>query len=444
MRILQKAAGVLVILALGLFAIYFYKKSKASLPQNSTYKFQKLPQEIGARVTFFNPITKEKKKLEILFSDVLDEHYKTLLEKQRELLIVAAYEQLIVPKLPQTPVVTFGGTPLKRPLQNVCSQYSRYCEGINGIAFIPSQKSFLRIDQDHFELQDIHQNTVPLLAVKTEVLNYILSKVDDALRTQALYLLAKAMSIPVQTLIREKIINESSLEKFAHSELKEIYGDSSMGHEKQMLPAIREMIKNKIINEYLFKNHFQLPIVVNVEKPSYDFNIRWDWTPYFGELQKTSVPVVLFADIFSDASKNAIKQLLIYRSTKTVGVFGFRPFFNPKDPLQLLAAGVTMCVWAKSKNTFWTYLEKALTIDRFHLEEELYRVVGEVGGDAASIKKCVLSREVEPVVNYHQQSAEFYKIINAPVLFVGQEVHIGPISALDFKKILYRQTKARP
>lgn len=423
---------------------FFLKKKKLRTNSLSVYIFKSLPQEQAAQVIFKNPLSQKKETIVVSFSDVLDEHYKSLVEKKNELLVLAAYEQLISSRSQPSSRVILGLPQPQRPFRNVCVQYGVVCNQNVDIQFNHQQHSFLKIDDKTFELIDLNQNTVPLLAVKTEILNYLLSKIDQTLRTKALYFLAKKNKSTVDQYIETQVISTARLDSLVRDVIFNQYKQTPVSEQKKLVEWLKTTITQEEVNQHLQKNYFQLPILVNVEKPSYSFDIRWDWTPYFGEVSRGIPQVILFADLFNDASHNLLRSFLKFKTKNPMARFGFRPFFNAQDPFQFLAAEISMCVWSKSPKTFWDYLEKSLNIDRSKIEEELYRVVNESGGDSAVIKKCLLAREVKPVVEYHQQSALFYKIINAPVLFVGQEVHVGPMSEIDFKKTLHRQSKARP
>lgn len=438
---LKNTVVAVVILLVGVGGYFFLSKRGAKAPERAqdAYKFTALGSGVAAQVSLKNPQLNGNKDISISFQEVLDEHYKSLLGKKNELLFLAGYEQFVKPKLASVKRVSFKLEKPKRPLAEVCSQYGVDCQKIGIIEFNPLQKEFLVLDGEVVGVQQLQQKTVPLLAVKTEILNYILQKVDEIIRTKMLYLISKELQLTAQNFIENKIITAAELTALADKELKRLIPDLPANEKSRHLQWVRDLKKNEATDIYIQKNHLELPILVNVDQPQNDFKTRWEWTPYFGAKPGKAISVVLFVDFFSDASRTAIRNFLRYKAYDYNATFGLRPYFSKNDQLQWVAAEVSMCMWVKQPQVFWTYLEKALTASRDTVEGDLYKAIENAGGNVETIKKCVLSRDMKKVVEYHLQSAEYLKIINPPVVFVGNEVVVGPLGNSDFEKMLLRQ-----
>lgn len=421
-----------------IFYGFFYKKNKV-LNSNTIYKFVILPVGTAAKVEFKNPIAQKSEDIIVLFEDILDNHYQSLLQKKEELLFLAAYEQWIKPNAGTYKKISFNSTKPKRDLLQICVQYGVSCLNTERIRFDSKQNDFLLLDGKKHQLSQLQTNTVPLLAVQTEILNYLSQKIDERIRNKVLYFRAKFKKQTVNDIVASEIISREELIK--KTELFVVSQNTNLKAEvhKDIFNGIAENIKNEEVDKHIHKNYLVLPISVNIERPSHDFQTKWDWTPYFGKKPGQALKIILFADFFTDASKVAIKNVLKLKHEKNSITVGFRPYFKDQDQLQRLTAEVAMCVWSLYPEFFWSFLEKILSLQKNNLEEGLYKNVIDVGASLETIKQCALSRKMEKIIDYHLQSAQYLKIINTPVIFVGQEVHVGPLSSLDFKKMINRQ-----
>lgn len=437
----KKYVAIIVwtIVAVGGFFIWQKLTDKTPVRTKSSYTFASLPPEVAAQVEFKNSGFNDGKPFVIPFENVLDEHYKSLNTKKQELLFLAAYEQLIKPNAGANKKSILNIPAPQRKLEEVCTQYGVACENLSDISFVPTQKDFAVVDGQSFSLKDLKQDTVPLLAVKTEILNHVLSRIDEKIRTKLLYALAKEAGQPVQEYIQAKIISATDLAMLSEQELLRVQPDLPKEARKPLLQAMSETKKNEAIDLYLQKNAIELPMKINIDKPKNDFKTRWEWTPYFGEQAGKGIDVILFADFFNDASRTSIRNFLKYQKFDYGATFGFRPYFKKEDQFQWLAAEITMCVWSEQKKVFWQFLERSLFAKKDTVEADFYKAIQDVGGNMESAKRCALSRSMQKVVEYHIQSAQYLKIINTPVVFVGNEVHVGPLSSSDFEKMLLRQ-----
>lgn len=430
--------AVAVLLGAGVF-LFFTKKGIGRRAQTAVYTFTSLPAGVAAQVELKDSTLTGQSVLTIHFEDILDEHYKSLVGKQQELLFLAGYEQFLKPRASTFKTASFKLQKPARPISQVCSQYGIPCERASDISFDPQQKDFLVMDKETFALGKLEQNTVPLLGVKSEVLNYLLQRIDENARAKLFYFLAKKDKIDIQEYFEQKILSEKDLEAISLQELVRQNPQITSSEKTAALGWMKDVKKNQAIDEHLRTNMFNLPIKVNIEKPSHDFKTRWDWTPFFGEKPGSAVDVVLFVDAFSDASRSAVRQYLRQMDFGKNATFGVRPYFPAVDPLQWLAAEISMCVWKHNKNIYWKFLELSYDAKRDSVESDLYAAVTKAGGSMDVVRACATSREMKKVVEYHLQSAKYLKIINAPVYFIGNEVVVGPLSGNDFEKMLNRQ-----
>lgn len=429
-----------LIIGVGTGTLFFLsQKGWSPVKKPSVYTFLKLPAAIAAQVSLKDAHLTGNTQVTVLFEEILDQHYKSLVDKRQELLFLAGFEQFLKPRASSFKVASFKMAEPSRPLSQVCSQYGVACERLGAIHFNPQQKEFLIVDNEAFPLTKLQQNTVPLLGAKTEVLNYLLQRIDEQIRAKLLYFVAKKENTSIQNVIESKIISSTNLEALADQELTRLYPQITKDGRKALLDSIRGIKSNQAIDDYLHKHVLKLPIAVNIDQPSNDFKTRWEWTPVFGKKPGKAVDVILFFDMFSDASRTALRHYLRQKDSVHNATFGVRPYFLGNDQLQWIAAEISMCVWKYQTNIFWKYLENSLAAKRDTVEADLYAALKAAGGEEAAVKKCSLSREMKQVVEYHLQSAHYLKIINTPVYFIGHEVFVGPLSGSDFEKMLLRQ-----
>ncbi len=415
--------------------IVYNKRDLGFRDFQAVYLFTKLDPKIAAQVVFKKESGLEAPVFQIPFDEILDVHYASLNQKKEELLILSALQQHV------KPTQKFASFALKkppRPLQEICSQYQFPCFDEKKIKFDPKQEVFLKTDQGTFTMEQINTSHLSLRAAHTEILNHLLGRIDEKIRSRVLYTLAKQQNLAVQDYIEKNIVKNQDLLKYVDQDLE--YRQVAPAERPAMMSGRVEQKKLMMVDEYLLKNFIQKPIVVNIQQPKYEFENRWEWTPFFGKQPlKNSLHVILFADHFSEASRQLIQTLLKYRNQKTEVTFAFRPLFFEQDAMQRMLTEMSFCVWSENKEIYWDFLQKTLQLKNDFTEQQLYALVEDSGLAVADIKTCFLQRKMKDAVDYHLQTAKFLKIITPPVLFIGNEVHIGPLTEDTFNRILKRQ-----
>lgn len=418
------------------FVFFLYNKRDLGFRSSqATYLFTKLDPKIAAQVVFKKKTALKEPVYQIPFDEILDVHYVSLAQKKEELLILSALKQHLKPN---TKFASFALKKPQRPLQEICNQYQFVCPDSKKIKFDPNQDVFLKTDQGSITLEQIDTSHLYLRAAHTEVLNHLLAGIDEKIRGRVLYSLAKQQNLSVQDYIEKNIVKNEDLLKYVNQDLE--YRQVAPAERPSMVSGRVEQKKLMMVDEFLLKNFIQKPIVVNIQQPKYEFENRWEWTPFFGQKPlKNSLHVILFADHFSEASRQLIQTVLKYKKQKTDATFAFRPFFFEQDAMQRMLVEMSFCVWSENKDAYWDLLEKTLLLKNDFTEQQLYAIVEDVGIKVDDVKTCFLQRKMKDAVDYHLQTAKFLKIITPPVLFIGNEVHIGPLTEDTFTRILKRQ-----
>lgn len=426
-RYLFIGASVLFLVVAMVFFYSSRSRKNLSHRHGSIYSFKKLDPKTVAEISYsFDG--KNIKKMSIAFESVLNEHYQSLLQRKQEVTFLEIYDQFLKNrKIGQGKVSVQLASP-KRPLKDICQIYGRSCGNMEFISFSPNQKHMLIEGERKTSWAELKTDTVPYMASESEILNYLLSQIHENIRNQLLKELTDLRKKNTLSIIDEEIVSDEEIDLILKKQGRE-RADS--------LHYYKSLARNFAIDKYLLKKVIRAPILINIEKPSHEFPIKWEWTPYFGS-GMNGKKIILFADLLSDASREMISILLKKRAESPEERYGFRPFFLPGDRFQVMAAEMSMCVWAHESNSFWDFLGLAMQVKRDSLEQDFYDIFKDMKLNEEKLKKCFLARDTKQAVEYHQTTAAQLKIINAPVIFVDDEVVVGPLSSADLEKMLSR------
>jgi hypothetical protein len=422
--------AVFVFLVLGFGSFYIFRKPSTV---EQTYKFTRLDKDVAAKTDEYT----------VPFSAVLDEHYMSLYEQQQELQLLAILEQWTNER---TKNISVGMHAPKRTLLAICSQYAVRCNLKISVAFDSEQKEFVLVDGKERKLHDLQLQSVQYLAARTQILNYLIEKINANLRMQVLLRLSGKEKKPVQDIIENQIISEKKLrlesEKRWVNFVKVIPHASRMTEEekKAVFQSLQDRLKNEEIDRYVQKHVLRLPISVNIERPKTQFDVRWDWTPYLGPTPNKNIQFVAFCDFFSSSCRHLLSSYPNLSEAWPNVTFGFRPHFQNEDRFQLMISEMSMCVWLKAPKNFWPFIQEISLIERRNIEKNMYEALEKVQAPIENLKQCFLQRKTEAAVRYHIDTAGFYHIINSPVIFVGQEVYVGPIEGDNLMNLIRRQT----
>lgn len=415
--------------------IVYNKRDLGLKKSNSTYSFSKLDPKVAAQVYLRKDLMVDGKPFLVLFEDILDEHYVSLVQKKDELLILAAIEQHVKPSDQK---IVFGAKKPKRPLSEICNQFQVNCVDESRISFDDKQPSFLKTDRGPFHMSQIDVSGLQMRAAQSEVLNYLLEKISQKISQRVTYLIAKQQNLTAQEFIEKYIVSMARLKQIVTASLAS--SDFSTEEKKRLEPILMSQKRQELIDKYLLQHFVQKPIIVNIQQPQFNFETRWDWTPFFGIAPRdNSLHVIFFADFLSDASRKVIQLMLKQQDQKREATFGFRPLFSSQDAMQRMIVEVSFCAWLQDKSSFWKLLARFIKLHKDFTESDLYELAQQENLNVAELKQCFLQRKTKEAVDYHLQSARYLRIINPPVVYIGNEVHIGPISENDFERIFDRQ-----
>lgn len=432
-----------ILLAMFLFllagAFVYYNKRDLGLRSGAqTYTFAPLEKNQAALVRFRSESLQPFSPFIITFEDILDNHYSSLVQKKEELLLASALEQFAL----KAKNITVGAAPFARPLRQICNQYGFRCPQMQKVKFFGPQNYFLQVDEQVVYREQVKVDSVAFKAAMSEVLDYLISKINKKIQARLLYLLAKENNMTAQEYVDQKILKEEELQTWA--KVASTSYSRSEEEQKAYASLLYQQHKDRTITDYLFKSYVQVPVVVNIQQPQFNFVARWDWTPFFGIApRKNSLHVTLFYDFFSQASRETLKMLLSFKDKKIDFTVGLHPVFAENDRMQFFLTEYLFCAWMKNPEDFWKLL-KGLS-ENFtpqtpqNSEEQTDKLMASLGIDSSSLKKCAIARETKDVVDYHLKTAQYLRLNSLPALFIGNEVHLGPITQVEFEQILSRQ-----
>jgi hypothetical protein len=426
-------AMALFVLA-GVF-VYYNKRDLGIRSGAQTYTFSQLDAKEAALVRFRGEALSKIATYTIPFDEILDEHYGTLVRKKDDVLLASALEEF---GLKTKAVILVGRAKPNRKIAEICNQFGFRCPSEDQLRFEGPQNYLLKIDNDIIKAEQVKAESIVFKAAHSEILDYLISRINEKIRARSLYFLAKEKNQSVQEYVNQNIIREDEVLQWAQ---KASAAYSSSSEEQKLFSRhLYQQHKDRLITDYLINNFVQKPIVVNIQRPQFNFEARWEWTPFFGMApRKNSVHVVLFYDYFTQASRNTLKMLLAWREKKIDFTVGLRPSYPESDRMQGFLTEYLFCAWLKNPDDYWKLLESFTTLQVGFTEEQVNGLAMQAGVKIDPVKKCVIAREAKDVVDYHLKTAQFLRLYSLPTTFIGNEVRVGPLDAVEFERILNRQ-----
>jgi hypothetical protein len=424
--------ALVLLVALGIFFISRSFRHGKAHPRPDTYgpyKLTKLPDGVIAKAG----------NIEVPTAKVHDAVYNDMIDRQNGLLAALAYDQILAAN--KFTRATFGFTAPSRPLHEICAIYNVTCAD-QGVSFDAKQKELLNVDGKTYGRSNLDLDHIAWYALQTEIYNHLIQTIRAEIRLKAFADLAMREKVASQELLETKIMAAKDVEAAARAEFEKRYGAV-----KSIPPDLRpkftglvDQVRNRAIDDYLERHGLQLPILVDVELPDANFDMKWDWVAHIGD-RKSRTRVIFVSDFFSESAQQLISRIPEYSKKWPHVVFGFRPAFGREDRYQLMVADMAQCVWKSHYNRYWDFLRRvgSLSQEQNDFEPRLYKILAEIQIDSPQMRACFVSRKYKDAVEYHIQWAEYERILAGPVAIIGREVYIGPVDEWVLGDILSRQ-----
>jgi hypothetical protein len=374
--------------------------------------------------------------LTVTASEINDLAYRALNEKRAEILAMLAYKQFVLPVGAGAAVLGFPEP--RRSLKSICNQYGVSYNDKIRITFQPNERFAVKIGENIYKQSEINRDNIFWLAVESEIFQYSLLSIEAKIKEKALYRAAKKRGETVQGFV-EQVLKNQILEPSQKDVDDYLALTTKSGFNRDVAAAyLRDLHKKNALDAYLEKKELKLPILVNMQRPEYKFDLKYDWTPSLGN-PKSHLKILVVGDFFSDSSQRLISQMAeLHRKWPNL-LFGFQPYFQNEDRFQRMVAEMSLCVWSRDKDHFWDFLKQSKNFTRENVEEDMYLAIADAKMALDPIKKCFLSRQSKEAVDYHLKYADYLGIKNAPVIFIGQEVFLGPLSTQSLENTIARQ-----
>lgn len=418
------AFGLIVLLAVAVFFGRSLIHKSTSRQSQGPYRFVKLPSPLMARA---GDVTLNQ-------DAVLDLHYISLTERQAEMRLALSYEQFAAQIQKATSVSWRMKKPLKK-IKDLCVMFGVICADSPIHRYDLSQKDFLVIDGRGIDDGQLKTENLAWQALQTEILNHIIANVERGLRRQGLLTLAAAAQMSTQDFARERILANHDLPALAQERLQK---DFPSGGERHLAKMYETQIQDEIIDAFLREHYVKLPIEINVRRPEVKLDLRWDWVPHLGD-SKSPLRVIFVSDYFSESGQQIFAQIKDFQKRWPHVVFGHRPFFPKGDTYQVMLSEMSFCVWNSYSPRYWDFLQKASFLKQPNFEQDLFAILEELKIDTPDMKSCFLQRRYKNAVEYHQKWLAHYRILAAPVSFIGDEVYMGAVQVPILDKIISRQ-----
>ena len=106
-----------------------------------------------------------------------------------------------------------------------------------------------------------------------------------------------------------------------------------------------------------------------------------------------------------------------------------------------MVADMSFCIWMEEHKKYWRVLPKLQKLSEKSFEERMFTALGEEDLDVARLKACFFERKYRDAFQYHLGYADYLKAQSLPILFVGGEVFVGPVSLDEIREAIGRALK---
>ncbi len=369
--------------------------------------------------------------------------YRSLLNKEKEILFVNIYKQFItqVEKKPKKLKLSFKK--LSRSPSSILNQFGIPAEPQLLIEFsaLDPKKGLAEIDGKLIKKSDLDLNNYVWASFATEMFHYHLLSIDKILKQKIIKSESEKLKLSVQNYLDEHIFKELS---------KEISKEDIIQYQKKYSlddsPSTQEMAKSRLLEErkkrgvdYILEKYvMELPVVVNLEPPQFELEVKEEWTPFIGN-PKGDLVITLFSDTRNSGSEKTIRELVDLTSRYQNLKLNIRPLFSSEDQIQNMISQMHFCVWMKEPSKFQEYFLRTLGDQRENTEKNLYKIASEIGLSVDPLKQCLISQQSKEVIDYHLKYASYLGLLSGPIVFIDGEVLHGAVRTEDLEKIIHRK-----
>lgn len=367
---------------------------------------------------------------------------KSFANKERDVLFALIYKQYVSQQKKPVKKIQFSFKKISRTPHAVLNQHGveeKHSTKIEFSAF-DSKQGLAKVDSQRVRRKDVDFNNFIWGSFATEVFRYKLAEINKQMKLKYISGEAEKLNMTTQD-YQQKYIFSKLVQDISQEDINDYLKKYSIEDtERNRMTAknrLGEQRKQRGIDYILEKYVMELPILVDLESPQFQIEDKAEWTLYWGDPK--GLPVILFSDTRNSQSVELLSGIFkTFEKYKKIH-FQYRPVFFEQDRMQHLTTQFHFCVLMSEPNKFWQFFRTTLGDFKDDTEQTLYKQADSLGININDLKKCVMSKKYEEVVDYHLKYAKYLGIHSGPVLYIGGEVLHGSIRLKDVENILQRQ-----
>lgn len=294
-----------------------------------------------------------------------------------------------------------------------------------------------RLDGKPLSRESLSLNQVQYSLLKTRQFNEKLAVLRDLLVNQLLFDSAKALNLPLEKFIEEKIlkgvVQVSDEELAAFARQNGIPPGASANETRGRLgPLVLDRKRTAAIHDYI-KQNFEEKGEIFFAPPSYVFPVNENKL-LISSGNPGSATVLVFSNLECSACLQLASELLaLKRKYRDQIRVGFANVFAPGDWRSQLTAEASYCMNAQKNEHFWSLLESATADAAPPDEAKINETVKKVGAEYEPFRTCLLKRQFKDEVTAQLKYAADFGVLTAPTVIVGSRVFAGPVRRAELE-----------
>ncbi len=331
---------------------------------------------------------------------------------------------------------------MPRGLDSIANQFGMPLSSFTRWTFQDTEKKDLiaTIDGKKIYLKDLDQKHYLWGAIQTRTHLGVLQEVDRIIKSERVVKEAFDQKMNVQDYIA-KYIEKPVLSKITPKQVAKIQKEKKLPQDaagkKQAVEILKKSLVKKSYDYFLEKFLLDLPILVNWTPPYFDPKLSSEYVPFFGD-PNSEVVLSIFSDSVNPNSQKLLSEIRKLKKEFIGMKVEYRPVIAEGSSFQSLREKFNACVWQLYPDDFWTFLEKTQNQYGHKEEEEMLKVLTEMGRESASVLACTKQPQTSDIVEYHKKYSDYLGIKGGPIAFVAGQVLLPPIKMQDIKIIINR------
>ena len=303
-----------------------------------------------------------------------------------------------------------------------------------------SSEGLARVDGKLVSRSEVDFNNFIWATHESDIFRYKLRDVDKRIKSKVVEAEAQKLNIVPKQYRERYIFNKLPMEvseKDILAYMKKYQMDDSPRNRANAQTRLLDMRKRRGVDYILERYVMDLPILIDLDAPSYRLEVKDEWTPGLGNTSG-DLKITLFGDTRKGTSAAILQGLLPLLKKFDQAGFYYRPVYSEKDGTQATITKAHLCIWKQETSKFWKFFNATLGSLGSDPKKKMMAEASSVGVNQKKLKECLGNAEMNKVLKYHLDYAKYLGIEAGPVLYVGGEVFSGNINLDEVEKSIRR------